>query len=237
MQKYLYRAVVATLMLVVSFNVSNATELSKKDVYKALMRAKKNVASVKKRDITSLDINNSEDFLKKVKEASNASYKKYGGKVFGKDMSKLFPKKDNNNTRNTIFYMYSETMPFATIEHLIPQIKKLKEIKPKLQFYIVFNGFPKNTFFKKLRKLYKVEDKNLFAVKVHPFIYKYYNLKMVPAYIFLRCGVDEQFKFKQCKNNSAYLARGDMSLIDLFEVLSDKNKKYSKIYNYMIEAK
>lgn len=229
MQKYLYRNVVALTIITILFTISLNAQTTPEKVTNQLKEEFSSVVSQK----TTME---NKDFLKDLDEASKKSFVKYGSKISNTDISKLIEKDDNNSTKNTIFYMYSDSIPFVAIKNLIPQINKFKKHNPNTQFFIVFNGFPKKEFMQRLRKEYKEEYKNTFLIKVHPYIYKYFNLKMVPAYIFSRCDLGGNFRFKKCKSNEAILAKGDMSLVDFFNVLSENNKKYLKYYNQMIEA-
>lgn len=229
MQKYFYRNVVVlatiAILTTISLNAKTTPEETATVLKKELsLRASKNISIENK------------DFLKDLNKASKESFLKYGAKISNADISNLIKKEDNNSTKNTIFYMYSRNVPFVAIENLIPQVNKFKKYNPDTQFFIVFNGFPKKEFMQKLRKKYKDEYKNIFSIKVHPYIYSYFNLKMAPAYIFNRCNLGDNFRFKKCKSDEAVLAKGDMSLIDFFNILSEHDKKYLKYYNQMIEA-
>lgn len=186
-----------------------------------------------------LDINISDEqknFFKDLDKISLESTKKYGN--FGKvDMANLLTKTQEEPAKEeAIFYFYSEIMPFATIKNIIPQFQKYKTLYPKTTFYIIFNGFPSNTFWKSLREIYKEEYKNLFKVKIHPRAYERFSLKQVPAWVFTACPSD--FRLKQCDDQNAVLAKGNMSLNDFFELLSKHNEeKFGQRYKYLIEAK
>lgn len=229
MQKYLYRNVIAFIATAILFAANLNAQITPKNMATKIKK-EFNLDTSKKVSLKN------KDFLKNLDKASKKSFLKYGSKITNSDISDIVKKDDNNATKNTIFYLYSESMPFVTIKNLIPQISKFKKYNPNTQFFIVFNGFPKKQFFQKLRKEYKAKYRNILTVKVHPFIYKYYNMKMVPAYIFVRCGLGDNFRFKKCRRDKAILAKGDMSLVDFFNVLSDKKKKYLKYYNEMIKA-
>lgn len=229
MQKYFYRYVVVLTTMAILFSVSLNAQKTPKEIGNEIKK-ELSLTTPKKSELKN------KDFLKDLDKASKKSFLKYGTKISNANMSNLIKKIDNNTTKNTIFYMYSESMPFVSIKNLIPQISKFKKYNPNTQFFIVFNGFPKRDFFHKLRKEYQDKYKNIFSIKVHPYIYKYFNLKMVPAYIFTRCDIGNKFRFKKCRSNEAILAKGDMSLVDFFNVLSDKDKRYLKYYNQMIKA-
>jgi len=176
-----------------------------------------------------LDNNNS--FLKDIKEISEDSRIKYGTNIFKKNDT---PKKKNKiKYKEYLAYFYSENMPFLTIKNLIPSFKSLKKIKKNIQIYIVFNGFPTKDFFLKLRQEYKEEYKNLFKIKIHPPMYSYFELTEVPAYVLMDCPKD--FRFKKCHKDNSIIVRGDISLLDFYQVLSDSNKKYLDTYHKLID--
>ncbi|WP_457748587.1 TrbC family F-type conjugative pilus assembly protein [Sulfurimonas sp.] len=181
------------------------------------------------------------DFAKNIKQISDKSFLKYGTNIFDNNMTKgiasiIDKNSDNNSTKNTLFYFYSESMKLSAITNLLPQMKKFKHIHPEDQIFIVLNGFPKKEFFLNLRKYYKSQYSKLFSIKIHPYIYKYYKLKMVPAWAYIRCDTGENFRFKKCKREDSLLARGDISLVDFFDVLSTDYKEYKDDYNYLIKA-
>lgn len=229
MQKYFYRNVVVLAAIAILFSISLNARTTPEE---AAVILKKELSLTTPKNISA----ESQDFLKDLDKASKESFLNYGAKIANADISNLIKENDNNSTKNTIFYMYSDSVPFVAIENLIPQINKFKKHNPSTQFFIVFNGFPKKEFMNRLRKKYKDEYKNIFSIKVHPYIYRYFDLKMVPAYIFNRCNLGDNFRFKKCKNDEAILAKGDMALVDFFNILSENDKKYLKYYNQMIEA-
>jgi hypothetical protein len=55
----------------------------------------------------------------------------------------------------------------------------------------------------------------------------------VPAFALSYC--DKEYKFKTC--NHRFLARGEMSLLNFFELVSDQKNEYKKYYQKLIEAK
>lgn len=235
MSKYIYRYVIKAILFAGLLAISAYSANMNKEKTKEVAQQLQGVISAKNANLKALNFSKS-DFSKEIQKASNNSLVKYGSTKYA-DIKKMIQKNDTNTSKNTIFYFYSENMPFSTIKNLIPQIKRFKEIKPNSQFFIVFNGFPKKSFFKKLRKLYSDSIKNILTVKVHPFIYKYYKLKMVPAYAYIKCGIGNKFRFNQCLKDDSLLVRGDISLNGFWEILSNHNKKYLKTYNKMIEAK
>jgi len=235
MSKYIYWYVVKAIIFAGLLTINAYSTDIDKTKTNRIAQQFKGIISAKNSASKALDFSKS-DFAKKLQEASDNSLIKYGSTKYS-NMKKMIKKGDNNTTKNTIFFFYSQSMPFSTIKNLIPQIKKFKELKPDNQFFIVFNGFPKRSFFKKLRKLYSDSIKNILTVKVHPFIYKYYKLKMVPAYAYIKCGIGDNFRFNQCLKNDSVLTKGDISLNGFLEILSDHDKKYLNLYNKMIEAK
>lgn len=182
------------------------------------------------------EANANKDFFKNLQESAISSVEKYG-QFNEHDMRNVFKNSSTQDEKleETIFYMYSSSMPIVTLQNLLPQMKKLKEINPKTSFYIVLNGFPKPSFWTELRTLYKEENKNLFKVKIHPKIYEAYKLEQVPAWIKTDC--PENFKFKNCKTDESYLAKGDISLIDFYELLVQQNALFKPTYQKLTEGK
>lgn len=166
-------------------------------------------------------------FLEHIKEESFKSASIYNDKnissLFKKDMveNKLIP---------TIFYFYTQSLGVTSIKNFAYNVLKLKRKFKNIRAYVVFRGFPKREFLIKLREqVYNPKLEEVFIIKVHPFIYRYYHLDEVPAYAFIYCPKD--FRFDKCKKNSSLLAKGDFSLQFFFKLLSDYNeKKFGKYY-------
>ena len=181
------------------------------------------------------DGNVNKDFFKNLKESAISSVEKYG-QFNDHDMRNVFKNSaEDEKLEETFFYMYSSSMPMVTLQNLLPQMKKLKEVNPKASLYIVLNGFPEPSFWTKLRTLYKDENQNLFKVKIHPRIYEAYKLEQVPAWVRTEC--PQNFKFKNCKTSESYLAKGDISLLDFYELLVKKDNLFMPTYQKLIEAK
>ena len=160
MQKYLYRHVIVLTILTILFSITLDAQVTPKVMVKKFKK-ELNLVSPKK-----IEIKN-KDFLKNLNESSKKSLLKYGNTVSEADINKFVTTKDDyNTTKNTIFYMYSNSMPFVVIKNLIPQINKFKKHNPNTQFFIVFNGFPKKEFMQRLRKEYKDEYRNIFSINL-----------------------------------------------------------------------
>ena len=67
----------------------------------------------------------------------------------------------------------------------------------------------------------------------HPWAYDYFKLDRVPAYALSYCKKD--FRFKTCEHK--FLAKGEISLTNFFEIVSDENLEYKKYFQKLIEAK
>jgi hypothetical protein len=176
------------------------------------------------------EVSQNKNFYNTLEKASDKSRVKYGSSIFNQKIN--IEKKDNRTYKKYLMYFYSESMSFSTIKKLIPQFQNIKNIDNEIEIYIVFNGFPTKGFFLKLRKEYKEEYSKLFKIKIHPPIYDYFELSTVPAYALIKC--PEDFRFKQCKKANSVLVRGDISLLDFYQVLSDFDKKYLDMYHKLI---
>lgn len=175
-------------------------------------------------------------FFDNLQMATQKSALKYG-QFNEHNMTEIFQKTGNQNDikrEHAYMYMYSTSMPLVTLQNLIPQIKKMKSLEPNTTFYLVLNGFPKASFWKELKTLYKEENKNLFSVKIHPKIYETYRLTNVPAWIKVDCPKD--FKFKDCDTEHSFLAKGDISFYDFYELLVKQDSSYLQTYHKLIKA-
>lgn len=137
---------------------------------------------------------------------------------FEKNMSKVL----------TIFYFTSSSLDNNGAKNFNRSLKKLKR-KYDVQGMVVLNGFPKD-FTKYALGLYE-KDMPL-KLKVHPYIYEYFNLHEVPAYAISACRSGSGFRFRECENY--YLAKGDASLEEFFKVLSNENPVFYDLYNEII---
>lgn len=132
-----------------------------------------------------------------------------------------------------IFYFTSESMPKIALERFYSSLKYLEKKFPKqLTGYAIYRGFPKD--FKTFYKRYNSQKIGGGVFKIHPIMYKYYDLKSVPAYAYAECQ-KSVFKFKSCKNHM--LIRGDLSLKGALDIFSQENITLKPYYHYLIDAK
>lgn len=137
---------------------------------------------------------------------------------FDKNMTKIL----------TIFYFTSTSLSGEGAKKFNRDLKKLSR-KYDIQGMVVLNGFPKDL---QTYSLGLYEKDIPMKIKVHPYIYEYFNLREVPAYAISACRKDKAFRFKDCEN--FYLAKGDASLEEFFRVLSQENNAFDELYNEII---
>lgn len=217
MQKHVQRAVIALFLSIGTFNIYAS------DIPSSVLKSSQQEVKIDK------------DFFNNLQNAAQKSVLKYG-QFNEHNMSKVFQNQNNTDIKReqTYMYMYSSSMPIVTLQNLIPQIKKMKEIQPNATFYVVLNGFPPASFWKELKGIYKEDNKNLFSVKIHPKIYETYHLSYVPAWIKTDC--PKEFKFKQCDTERSFLVKGDISFFDFFELLVKQDTSYLQTYHQLIKA-
>lgn len=140
-------------------------------------------------------------------------------------------------------YIYTpyEHSEIATSDQDIVVFNDINKTKHTLTFYLkniddivkVRQKYSPVGVFKYLRKL---RDNNISSANVglyaHPWAFKYFHLKKVPAYALSICKSDE--RFKNCDHK--YLVHGDISLLSFFSVVSDADKKYKDIYYKLNEV-
>lgn len=223
MQKYIQRAIIAqyaAMTLGGFISIAHASDVQN-DVLKISSHA---------------EIKIDKDFVQNLQMATRNSVLKYG-QFDEHNMSKIFQKANDQadiKREQTYMYMYSTSMPIVALQNLIPQMKKMKSVHPDSTFYVVLNGFPKASFWKELRGIYKDDIKNLFSIKIHPKIYETYRLTHVPAWIKIDC--PREFQFKKCDVERSFLAKGDISFLDFFELLVKRDTSYMQTYQQLIKA-
>lgn len=215
MQKYIQRQLIA-LICVASFELSAQAS-----------------DEIIRFSMPSQDTTTHQEFLLNLNSVAQETALKYA--QFNENNTSSVFKKQQKNTVESYFYFYSKDMPFVALQNLLPQMKKLKESDSKAKFYVVYNNFPPQTYWKELKKLHKSEYNSLFTIKIDPRLFITYDLKNVPAWVLAKC--PEDFKFKQCDIDNSILAKGDISLVDFFELLSKHDKKYLTTYQNLIKAK
>lgn len=223
MQKYIQRAIMKTVMVVFFCLSSHAAP-----------------QAVNRQDFkipTQTDVAIDKDFLKNLDTMSKQSALKYG-QFNEHNMSKVFSNtqtQEEAKKEEVFFYMYSRSVPLVSLTNLFPQMHRLKEIKPNSKIIVVLNGFPNLEFWKLLRDTYKDEHRDLFKVKIDPRIFNAYQLKQAPAWIKTACPAN--FEFKKCDTEKSFLAKGDMSLVDFYDLLAKHDNQYLNTYHQLIKAK
>lgn len=134
----------------------------------------------------------------------------------------------------TIFYFVSASMGYEAISNFSHSLDKLKAQDVQVQGFAVLRGFPKD--FKNYINNIVKQAKNTSAIlKIHPFIFRHFNLKRVPAYAIAYCYKGENFSFKECDIH--YLIHGDIALSDVFRRVGDVDSTYTQYYFKMIKPK
>ena len=180
----------------------------------------------------SQDTTGHKEFLMNLNDVAQKSVLNYG--QFNETNASSAFQKQKNDSVESLFYFYSKDMPFVALQNLFPQMKKFKETNPKARIYVVYNNFPSQGYWKELKKLHKNEYNSLFSIKIDPRLFNAYELRNAPAWAIAKC--PEDFKFKQCDINNSILAKGDISLVDFFELLTKHDKQYLTTYQNLIKA-
>ena len=223
MQKHIQRAINTLLVILCVNSISNAAP-------QPINREDFKIPSQS-------DVPLDKDLLKNLDAMAKQSVLKYG-QFNEHNMSKVFSsamKQEEVKKEETFFYMFSKSVPLVSLTNLFPQMHRLKEIKPNAKIIVVLNGFPNLEFWKLLRTVHKDEHRDLFKVRIDPRIFKAYELKQVPAWIKTACPVN--FEFKKCDTETSFLAKGDMSIVDFYDLLSKQDKQYLPTYHQLIKAK
>ena len=122
-------------------------------------------------------------------------------------------------------------MKVESFKSFVVYIKKLKKSKPNIIGRVLFRGLINGTMDGIPFWLKKLEEEGLertadVKYQFHPWAFKYFELERVPAYVLSTCKQD--FTFRTCNNK--YLVKGDISLVNFFEFISEQNKQYKEYY-------
>ena len=157
---------------------------------------------------------------------------------FNKEIEKIKQENEDFYKKNqTIFFFVSSDMRIESFKGFVEHINKLRRKGHNVIGRVIFRGWIDDKIDgipEWLKQMQKEGLKNSDFVKYqfHPWAFRYFELKKVPAYALSSCS--EDFKFRTCENK--YLIKGDMSLIEFFRILSEENKDYIKIYKDLIEV-
>lgn len=146
-------------------------------------------------------------------------------------------KEDNEAQKRgfKIFYFITEDISKDLLKSFSYELKKIREIDNTIEAHLITNGLIGGSFDKMAEYVKSIQAIGIEGVTVgfSPWAYEYFNLKKVPAFALSYC--EKDYRFKTC--NHRYLARGEMSLLNFFELISDKKNDYKKYYQKLIEAK
>lgn len=182
--------------------------------------------------------NNQNDFFKNLQTTTKLLDK---DNVLGKylDEQKKFDYDTNQNSIDlksfTIFYFISEETSVDLINDFSYRLSKLKEIDPTIEGLIMTRGLVGGNFDTMAEYVKGLQEKGVSKIDItfHPWAYEYFKLEQVPAFALSYCKKD--FRFKTCEHK--YLVRGEVSLTNFFEIVSDENTEYKKYFQKLIEAK
>lgn len=146
-----------------------------------------------------------------------------------------YQKNQNEFKSFTIFYFISEDTSPELIKSFTYDMQKLKEIDPNIDALLLTKGLVGGSFDSMAKYVQDLQSKGISSVDVtfHPWAYDYFKLDRVPAYALSYCKKD--FRFKTCEHK--FLAKGEISLANFFEIVSDENNEYKKYFQKLIEAK
>lgn len=134
-----------------------------------------------------------------------------------------------------IFYFITEDTSKDLIKNFSYEIEKIKEIDENIEALVLTNGLIGGSFDKMATFVKKLQDFGVKKINVgfNPWAYEYFKLDKVPAYALSYC--EKDYRFKNCKHK--FLAKGEISLTQFFEIVSDEENGYKKYYQKLIEAK
>lgn len=142
-----------------------------------------------------------------------------------------------------ILFLTSETVPHQTHMNILQEVGILQENGVKIQTkqYLIGapDDFQKYMFDKKdyMENLTPKEKKYIlknFVIKLDPRLFKEFDIKKAPAIVYGICSGKNPVK-ENC--NFKYLIRGDTSLTNFFDKISEIEPKYKKYHEYLIGNK
>jgi len=154
-----------------------------------------------------------------------------------KEKNKYLARENNQSLTKgfTLFFFISENTSIDLIRNFSYAIEKLKEIDPTIDGLLLTRGLIGGNFDTMAKYVQNLQYEGIRQIEAtfHPWAFEYFNLQKVPAYALSYCKKD--FRFKTCKHK--YLVRGELSLRNFFEIVSDEEPSYKKYYFKLIEAK
>ena len=133
-----------------------------------------------------------------------------------------------------LFYFITEDTSKDLLKSFSYELKKIREIDSNIEAHLLTNGLIGGSFDKMAEYVKSLQAIGIEGITVgfSPWAYEYFNLKKVPAFALSYC--EKDYRFKTC--NHRYLAKGEMSLLNFFELISDKNTDYKKYYQTCCEC-
>lgn len=148
-----------------------------------------------------------------------------------------------NTPQDFVFYLTSESVPNTTLLNNMLSIGILQSNGINIQSKVYLYGMPEDmqTYMFSIEKDIKkrnLEERDLISrnvnIKIDPRFFDIFELKKAPAIVFATCPnktpVVDKCEYK-------YLMRGDTGLVNFFDTISNKDKKFEKYYRILISNK
>ena len=137
----------------------------------------------------------------------------------------------------TIFYFVSSDMKIESFKHFVVSIDKLKRRGYNVVGRVFFRGLINDSLdgipnWLKEKKSQSLPMSSNVKYQFHPWAFKYFKLNKVPAYAISNCA--EDFTFRTCDNK--FLIKGDVTLTEVFDIISKTHKEYKKTYLDLVEV-
>jgi len=142
-----------------------------------------------------------------------------------------------------ILYLTSETVPNNALFNILHSVGILQEngVHIRSKQYLIgppkdFENYmlDKKSFIDAKTEKEQLKIYDNFHLKIDPRMFDMFKIKKVPAIVLAYCTAKNPTK-KTCKFK--YLIRGDGSLTNFFDKISEKDPKYKKYYEYLIANK
>ncbi|MFX4240172.1 TrbC family F-type conjugative pilus assembly protein [Aliarcobacter butzleri] len=227
------------ILLIIALNLSVlfASELNVKNLEKQVQEAKNNkhIQEYMKNDKTN-DLNS---FFKQIPETLNLLDKEGSLQTYLENQTnKQYDIEENQKQFKSfkIFYFITEDTSKDLIKNFSYEIQKIKELDENIEALVLTNGLIGGSFDKMAEFVKGLQDFGIKKINIgfNPWAYEYFKLDRVPAYALSYCDKNN-YRFKTCKHK--FLAKGEISLTQFFEIVSDEENGYKKYYQKLIEAK
>ena len=142
-----------------------------------------------------------------------------------------------NKSNMTIMFFISSDIRLESLKGFVEHIKKLRRRGYNITGRVMFRGWINDEIDGIANWLKQKEKDGLSRTphvkyQFHPWAFRYFSLNKVPAYALSSC--KEDFRFRDCDNK--YLMKGDISLVEFFNILKEHHKEYEKVYFDLIEV-